>query len=257
MSRVFNGTSDLITLATSASLNSLLPAFTLMAWVNPANLQVGFNTPFFLGEVILLELNDLGGMAGSVITNATQGYTEKDTTNIANNAWAHVAMAYNDNGDRLTHLFLNGVELVAPFAQQTAATGTVSIAGAADGIGADAAASVFWHGDIAEVRFYNTILTAAQITAAMNSSCPAVPSAVSANLQAYLHLAGTTSPEPDSSGNGNVGILTGTTGGTDPPGLSPCSPSVINSGVPLGNAIFDYDFTDDSVLCELQTGTLV
>lgn len=218
MSRKFNGTTDKITLASSASLNSLLPKFTFMAWLfltadDPAFGMIfdtesgGDYTTDSLRALILPAWTGTSRLVQFQVAASTTWASTISLAALPLNQWVHLAGIYDDSATpRCADLFVNGV-LTSDPAARTAAVGTLSpaITGKPILLGASGVAGSLI-GNMAEVQFYNAVLTPAQILSAMNGAVP-----LPANLVAFLDLDGTLSPEPDESPNGNVGILTGTT----------------------------------------------
>lgn len=220
MSRVFNGSSDLITVASSPSLDTIGSTLTLMAWIFVTDtsvsrpiLQLRAGQTAGIAEFMYIDGDGQGddqSLVGFVPAVDALAQSQSTTLSVPKNQWTHVAMTYDDNGDRMVHLYVNAVEVT--YVVQNAANGSqVSDSGFPALIGSDEYGD-FFEGDIAEVQFYNAVLTGPQIVSAMNAGNP-----LSANQIDYLHLCGSDSPEPDSSGNGNVGILTGTSAGPDSP----------------------------------------
>lgn len=219
MSRAFNGISDKITLTTSASLDSAAPAFTMMAWVFPTS--VAMAVPASIGDRAFFIRSQFGfsELDAGVVGSSGSALSVAPINSLPLGVWAHIAMTYDDTGDKKAHLFINGVE-VAYLLQNPVTGNALSRVGLNVSIGSDLNATQPFGGDIAEFQLYNTVLTPAQIVTAMNAVVP-----IPGNLEAYLHLCGVMSPEPDVSGNGNVGILTGTTPGPDSPGFICMSPT--------------------------------
>lgn len=75
-------------------------------------------------------------------------------------------------------------------------------------------ASLWAPGRLAEVAVWNTILSGANITSLAGTlgvaNSAALPSSIPTGLKGYWALLGTTSPEPDTSGNGHDATLVGT-----------------------------------------------
>lgn len=92
-------------------------------------------------------------------------------------------------------------------------------------------------GRLAEVAIFNRILTFSEITSLHNSTT-GVPGSLTSSLAGYWHLCGNASPEPDSSGNGNSGVLSSNppTKGADSPGYS-CATQQSPRGIQSPRAI--------------------
>jgi Concanavalin A-like lectin/glucanases superfamily len=232
MSRTFNGTSDVITLAASASMNTLGGNLSIMAWIFLTDSTTG-HAIFGAGDGGTPILRTDAGLVleGFVDNNSFTSSTTLPFA-LALNTWTHVAMTYNDSTDRKVHLYINGSETA--YSSQPAVPGPEGYGtGFPTFIGNDIVPE-FWKGNLAEIRAYNIALSPSQIAAvaADTTGNPNV-GGLASNLVAYLHLCGSTSPEPDASGNGNVGVLTGTTAGPNSPGFScpvappPSGPNVL------------------------------
>ena len=236
-SRTFNGTSDNIALASSASLSGITTEISLAAWVYLTDTLGGddiiwsFSTVAVPDFTAYLQINTggNGALSGGIAVNSPNA-SSTGTTAILLNVWTHVAMTYNQLTDQLVHLYVNGVEDTYVFQSQGGAT-IEPFTGTTVAIGTDNEGD-FFAGRLSEARIYNTALTTPQV-AAVAADTTGNPNAggVGASLVAYLHLCGVTSPEPDASGNGNVGNLTGTTAGTASPGYGGCSTSPVSPGV--------------------------
>jgi|SRR5665213_608023 len=229
-SRIFNGTSDLITLNPSASISSMGPGLSLCAWIYLTDIGGNSDVVFTLSTIavpidvyLLVNAGGNGALSGSVAVNSPNA-SSTGTTAITLSTWTHVALTYDQATDQFVHLYVNGVEDTY-FSQTQGGASFESLSGATAYIGTDEGGD-FFTGSISEARLYNTALTSLQIAAiaADTSGNPNAGSAA-ANLVAYLHLCGITSPEPDSSGNSNTGALTGTTAGSASPGYSGCGAS--------------------------------
>lgn len=219
MSRVFNGTSDFITINASATMDQLLPAYTIASWVF---LEAANEGLFAMANLSFDNDANTNGLESIVQTSASGALSVAPNDAMPLGSWHHIATTYNDSGDRLTRIYVDGVE-TSYTASRTAATGTAdTVVGFPFLIGTDGF-NDFAEGMVAELRVYKAALTGVQI-AAIAADTTGNPNAGGAqvSLIAYLHLCGMASPEPDSSGNSNVGILTGTTGGANSPGYSGC-----------------------------------
>lgn len=128
------------------------------------------------------------------------------------NEWTHVAMTWN-TATGTVKLYINGVECT--YSSQTISTG---IDDTTDGyfIGNDTFGED-GQGRIAEAVIYDVLLNDAAVLALAESTDGATGSPIG-----YWHLCGDDSPEPDSSGNGNDGVLSSPAPaqGPDSPGFS-------------------------------------
>jgi hypothetical protein len=215
MSREFVTLTDEVVVAPSASINDLV-AYTYAAWIFPTNNTIAFNFQVIsvkdsAGVYIAMAMSN-GYPIPSVM--ALTGYvtnftgTEPLTVSVDNvltlNTWQRVAMTYDNNGDRKVHLYVNGSEVV--YAVQPASTGTQnSDAGGGLMIGNDTFNEVLFDGSIAEFELWNVALSSAQIAADFTG----VPVLSSNLVDSLTFLTDQGSPEPDISGNGNVGVIIG------------------------------------------------
>ena len=224
-SRTFNGTSDVITLSPSASIDTMGGNLTIAAWIFLTDSTTGHAIWGNDGGGTPILRIDAGLVLEGLVMGATSGFTGSTSVPFAVpiNAWAHVAMTYDDGGDRRVHLYINGAE-VSPYSGTDTVVGAEQFTtGFGAFIGNDIVPELF-QGSLAEIRVYNAALSAGQIaTIAADTAGTVNAAGAGASLVAYLHLCGITSPEPDASGNGNTGALTGTGGGTASPGYSGCS----------------------------------
>src|SRR5207245_5639496 len=89
---------------------------------------------------------------------------------VALNAWQQVAVTYNDNTDRMPHLYINGREVT--YAAQAAVTGTVIVSAQPFIIGDRAAGDRSFAGILDEMQVYSGALSAADILSLYNSAPP-------------------------------------------------------------------------------------
>ena len=167
----FNGTSALVSIADSASLD-VTSAVTLEAWVYPTALS-GWRD-------VIFKNTDIYFLMGCTPTGSAPGFGGTFTSANAYgtgalplNAWSHLAGTYDGTTMRL---YVNGV-LVSSQAQ----TGPIATSTGALSIGGDTTAGQYWSGMIDEVRVYNRALSAAEIQSDMGtpvvggSAVPASP----------------------------------------------------------------------------------
>ena len=242
MSRTFSISTDVITVAPSASINNLT-AFTIAAWVLP--LPIGAAVACISSKLGLVEggwtfgevnvtssIFALSSVFAQIDPNEANGATSSGIANTINlNQWNYVLITYN-GVDHIAHIFVNGTEI--PYKTESAATIFPRDNDSINPIliGNDIFGE-FFVGSIAEYAIWNTVLTQAQITSAyqsMNGVSGILPN----NLVAYLHLQGAQNPEPDSSGNNNSGVVTGTSLGPNSPGWSPS----VTTGKTIGIGTF-------------------
>jgi len=200
----FNGTSNLVLIPNSASLN-VSAAMTLEGWIFPTAVQSGWRT-ILQREVDAYSLNasnDAGPLfpAGGGRFNGT-GTWISGTSASPVNAWTHVALTYD--GATLK-LYVNGVQAVSQ-----ARTGAVETNGNPLRIGGNVPFGEFFQGLIDEVRVYNRALSQAEIQTDMNTSVdslapdttpPSAPGALTATVAgtSQINLAWTAATD-------NVGV---------------------------------------------------
>jgi len=176
----FNGSTSIVNIAHSASL-ALSNGMTLEAWVNPsANAGTTVNDGW--RTVIMKERSTTGlayglyGNDGDSNPSRPAGYIRNNGTDVeATNGpavpigvWTHLAVTYDGTTLRL---FVNGV-----LRNSVSASGGIAASTAPLRIGGNTVFSVpgteYFAGLIDEVRIYNRALSAAEITADMNTPLP-------------------------------------------------------------------------------------
>src|SRR3954468_6694208 len=176
----FNGSSSLVNVAHSASL-ALSSGMTLEAWVNPsANAGTGPNDGW--RTVIMKERAGVGLSYGLYSNDGDSnpsrpaGYIRNNGTDVEATAgpavplgvWTHLAVTYDGTTMRL---YVNGV-----LRNSVTASGGINASTAPLRIGGNTVFSVpgteYFAGLIDEVRIYNRALSAAEITADMNTPLP-------------------------------------------------------------------------------------
>lgn len=244
MSRTFiDSTGNRVTVNAAPALNNLAQR-TVMAWIFPTSWGagniatagskltaggLGFGFGFINRSTTSFALSS----AYANIDGIGVG-TDADSCTTANsvslNQWTHLAFTYNQSGDRKCHIFLNGVE-TSYFVQNQKSGPLLDDSSANITVGGDRFGDNYV-GNISEFQVYNAILSPQQILLAMGGASPS-----SENLVLYLPLQGKASPEPDVSGGGRNGTVTGTTQGSNPPAISYGS-NVIDSRNPSNNPVF-------------------
>ena len=160
---VFNGTSALVTINDSTSLH-LTTAMTLEAWVNPSAVSSAWRDVVYKGnDNYFLEASTTtsGGVPCGAGTFGTANVWALGTAVLAMNTWTHIATTYDGATLRF---YVNGIQ-VSSLAQ----TGSIVTSSNPLQIGGDSIFGQYFQGTIDEVRVYNTVLTAAQIQADMNT----------------------------------------------------------------------------------------
>lgn len=202
MSRNFDGVDDTITCGNPAQLNNL-SAFTWCAWIRPVNMGEGnVGRVFDKFEKILYATTT--NTFGAYINRATAASDIAAANNtLTTSAWNFVAMTFDGTTTKLYH--------GAPGAAVTDVSPADNGSGApvADntrvftiGNNSGGTAATF-NGRIEHARVYSAALSQNELTAAMYNR-----PIRSGNLVGYWPLIGG-SPEPDWSGNGANGTVTG------------------------------------------------
>ena len=247
MSRVFAKTpgTDKIVVADSPSIRSL-QTYTAMAWIKLTTYG-GSDEGTVFGKV------GAGGVAPfnmymwteNLFTPATLATLGEDTgftdfpfaegvgNELSLGNWIHVATSLdNTSFSSPPKIYVNGAEISYQFAL-AGAPPPITDSGVPFTIGNfnDSPANAFTlDGKLCQVRVYNNALTAAQINAVKYLTTPGSAS----GLVCYLPLLDNNgATEPDLSGNGNNGAITGTVYSTDNPSFTPVTVSA--SFVDLAN----------------------
>ena len=152
----FNGTSSLVSVSDSASLD-LTTAMTLEAWVQPAAVG-GWRTALLKERpqglaYALYAHEDPSGPAGYV--NVQGDRAVGGTGALTVGQWTHLAMTYDGATLRL---FLNGVQVAS-----RAQTGAATVSTGMLRIGGNSIWGEYFQGVIDEVRIYNRALMASEI----------------------------------------------------------------------------------------------
>lgn len=213
MARSFNGSSDRITpiANTNSSLTQYTVSFLIQPTVTPVNLASQFTWQNGTGNSILIRNNGSsivqGWWNGSVYHSVTSNFTQTV------GSWAYVICTWNGSAYAI---YVNSSAPDNSVNDATGPSGLVPGGGTGVSIGCDAAGpGKFWTGNMAEVAVWNTALNTANITSLVNGVRPFRVN--SANLVDWWPLDGLASPEPDLSGKGNNGTLTGTALAPGPP----------------------------------------
>jgi hypothetical protein len=164
---VFNGTSNFVNVADSASLD-MTNALTLEAYVFPTVAPTGWRTIVAKetagGLVYFLHAND---NTNRPFMGFTQGGAERNVSAVAAlavNVWTHLAATYDGANQRF---YVNGTQV-----STRAQTGAIDVSTGSLRIGGTAAYGEFFQGRIDEVRIYNRALSAAEIVADRDRAVP-------------------------------------------------------------------------------------
>src|SRR5262249_25131506 len=146
----------------AASLR-LTTGMTLEAWVFPTSSSASWRDVIFKGD-------DNYYLASTTTTNSRPAIGVRNpnrtkafgTANLALNTWTHLAATYDGTTLRL---FVNGMLVSSVATSGPIITSTNQLQ-----IGGDSIYGQYFQGRIDEVRVYNAALSAAQITADMNTA---------------------------------------------------------------------------------------
>lgn len=223
MARTFGGAT---TVKLTSALTPNATTETLAIWARRTGDGGGsFGRMFASGVRALLNYNDGGGTTGYQFTRTWTGGTGQWITNAlpSINVWHHICVTYDGGATTNDPIFYVDGASVAHTEQATPAT-ALSAESAAMVVGNRPTDNREWQGDLAEAVYYqNVILTAGEI-----KTLYLFGPARLARTPAFWYRIGVASPEPDWSGSGNAGTLTGTAGIADHPYVA--APFGFNSG---------------------------
>src|SRR3989442_1171151 len=212
----FNGTSSLVTIPDSASLD-LTTGMTLEAWVKPSALGTAWRCVLFKERP--------GDMNYSLYANENTGvpdgqvyiggeHDSRGSSSLPLDTWTFLAATYDGTTVRL---YANGVQ-----------TGSVAVSGGiatptgALHIDRDSVWGEWFQGLIDNVRVYNRALSVSELQTDMNAPVgsgsppppappPPPPPAPTGLVAAYAFDAGSGTTAADASGTGNTGSISGAT----------------------------------------------
>jgi hypothetical protein len=220
MARSLNGTTEKISYGDIAALDGLAN-LTVCLWVKMltledfAGLAVKYTSNTSGGWGIICggsgagDNNDLFGFIRTAGDAGNYGYTSGNL--LATNAWNHIALVYDGAGSGNSgkqQIYFNGVsQSLTFFGTVPTSCGTNS-----DAVELGVITSIFAHCALADFRVFTVTLTPTEIVAVKQDKIVRPNS-----CQIWSQLWGNASPEPDMSGNGHTGTLTGTAQTDHPP----------------------------------------
>ncbi|MEI6191225.1 MAG: LamG-like jellyroll fold domain-containing protein [bacterium] len=174
----FNGSSDYVGLGTSSGLDFYTAAFTISAWINPANAtqgQVIYSSGISADKGVQLVLRRSGsGTDGNFIDLQKAGVIDVAiAVTISNTVWSHIVMTQSFSGGHPSSvsLYVNGAFIgsATNTSDYTSASGQTKAIGYGGTPGGGAAFRYF-NGNIDDVRIYNRVLTPTEITQLHNDT---------------------------------------------------------------------------------------
>lgn len=215
MARSFNGSSDLINMGAAAATADLTTG-TVAAWVNASSFVLNMAIVSNCGGTAQGFIFRLG--SGGQLKLVTPGLDERTgtaTTQITTGTWWYVACAKSGSQTRFVRIDTGGTLAGENLAfLDTAGNGTAARIGCQNN---GTSNTDFFNGSIAQVGVWipEQLSDANLIT--LSQAC--LPSAIATADDGFWQLSPDSpgvSPEPDLSGNGYDGTVTGTTWATHP-----------------------------------------
>ncbi len=153
---VFNGTNTVVPIGTPLSSGT---NYTIEAWVLASNTSSSHN-------IVSSAKNVFWVSSGTLYAGCDNNYTLVSSANFPLSVWKHVVVTFDDSANTMT-LYVNGSQVN----QNTSVT--QSYVGEVLRIGSHVSGVTpvsFWNGRIAQVRVYNTALTAANVLNNFNAT---------------------------------------------------------------------------------------
>lgn len=249
----FDGVDDNVTVAASSTLNQM-PQMTLEGWINP---HIP-NTPYIIskrgssGWSLQMADSNFPTLYFQV-DGTTELWTEAALSSITLNQWQHFAVTWDGSWTASNvHIYINGVE-VPSYILLHDGGGTRADDSTSDLILGNANPNNFpMQGYLDDIKIYNYVRTAKQITQDMNASHPAGGSPIGSQVGYWKFDEGYGGTVYNS---GNAGsLINGSLGATTCPGNTDC-PTWTNSGK-FGKALsFDgSDLVEIPDSSSLETG---
>jgi hypothetical protein len=220
LARNLNGTSDFITLpfgVTDAVANG--SAMSIACWFNGSNAQSSIRLESTDGQYLILNWSaTIMGSGACIMVNdgqTTNGLTWPTT--VVDGNWHHLAMSWRQNATFA--IYFDG----SLYTSRAAANSALPSFSPHQyqpmfGQAPNAPGSEFTQGSLADVAIWTVALNSTEISN-LASGKRANTIGANANFVGYWPMIGQ-SPEPDKSGNGFDGVLTGTTVVPGPPQLA-------------------------------------
>lgn len=223
MARAFNGTTDYIQLANESNFDvDFGSTFSVALWLY-ANTFSGFScypiAKFDSGNGVgwRFSANDsVGGLAASMLTNATANGIEKHYNTALQRAyWYHLGFTYSGNSlaSGLT-MYMNGSAAATTTDQDNVSGSILNNFPVTLGASTNGGVSPLLNGNLSGIGIWSSVLSSGNMSSLAAGADPVGIS--NSSLIAYLPLCGVASPEPDQKGTNN-GTVTGTIRAGDPP----------------------------------------
>lgn len=175
----FDGSGDSISCGSDASIDDLpsgANGFTAEAWIRPKSSGENSGGRVFDKSqwiVATAQITDNLSMSFQISAATTNATARAVNTPSLYSGWHHVAITYNDNTDRLIHVWIDGVEV--EYASQVAASGALSSDAASTlYIGNNSASTRCFDGCIAWCRLSDTVRYTGTFTPDELCSPPAI-----------------------------------------------------------------------------------
>jgi hypothetical protein len=226
LARAFNGSSDYIAAGTPADATFQINTFTLSFWFRPKSAALSGGT-----YGLVCNLNGSNGGVGAELNSGKLLFESgagsiTGAASLSANVWYHYLITAGVS--QTCTVYLNGVADGPPlsagssFFYNFGSVNTTLLFGA-ENKGSAGAVNDFANVDLEDIAMWNVFLSAGQI-AQLAAGARANTIGANANLIGYWPITGG-SPEPDKSGSGKNGVLTGTT--------MTLGPAVLGSGLAL------------------------
>ena len=220
MSRSFDGLDDFVNCSNNSSINNVA-TLTFCAWI--------YGNTFGEGSLGRIMNKDDGSGSGKIFifdnANVTNGLTFNhgfstsrgawNKSNIVSTGkWLHVAVTFDNSSDTNVPIFYVNFTDVGTLTESINSSGTANNDNTQNLIfGSNVATTRSFDGLIAYIHYFNKILSVGEI-----NQVGKFPGSIRRGLVGFWPLPGSSSNEPDLSGNQNTGVVTGAIkGNTDPP----------------------------------------
>ena len=253
----FDGVDDTVSVANPAALVTGSGSFTWETWVkmdasaSTTNLlNIGINDNSATGKSGNLQI-DSSGHVMLQIWNASGHPT--GSTNVADGTWHHIAVTYDSTAARAVNIYVDGVKETQTL---SAAAATANFTGSVATLGARNEGTFPLNGEIADVRVWSSVRTAAEVQSDMAGS----PTGDTAALLGHWALNdGSGSSVVDASGNSHTGTISGQTSGAETwttagPEQTVSGTISVAKGTTLSGTVSATDVDNDAISFASNTG---